>query len=663
MPVKTTYPGVYIEEISSGVHPITGVATSITAFIDYFTRGPIDTAVGVLSMADFEREFGGLNVLSEASYAIQQFFLNGGTQAYVVRVGKNAASPNQLATTTVVINDTAATPLVRVTAGESVRGASVQNPGTWGNFLRVEIDYDVAVPTDPTQTVAELFNLTVSEVAVQGGRQVTLRQEIYRNLTFRPGATNNAIEVVNDGSKLIQLDRGGMAAFPTPWVAVLPAATGTVGTNLPSAPAIPATGASFNVKVNGGPNIACTLDYGGATVSDYPTLRAFVEAAIQAQAPVDEKLANVSVDLWGNGSAALPYRFAIVARSGAGEVKPTDQLSFNNATATQLRLAAGTVNNLQYAGAGAGLGGDGVLPGATELTGIRANKTGLYALEDVDLFNILCIPRASDLAATELDAVVAASESYCEERRAFMIVDIPGDSVVTDPPSMQFWLSQHDSLRDKNAAVYYPRTLVPDPLNGFRLRSIGASGTMAGLYAATDGNRGVWKAPAGTEVRLRNVPQLAYAETDGENGTLNPLGINSLRAFPVYGTVSWGARTLDGSDQQASDWKYVPVRRLALFLEESLYRGTKWVVFEPNDEPLWAQIRLNVGAFMHDLFRQGAFQGTTPRDAYLVKCDRETTTQTDINNGIVNILVGFAPLKPAEFVIIQIQQLAGQIET
>jgi phage tail sheath protein FI len=204
---------------------------------------------------------------------------------------------------------------------------------------------------------------------------------------------------------------------------------------------------------------------------------------------------------------------------------------------------------------------------------------------------------------------------------------------------------------------------VPDALNDGRLRNLAPSGTLAGVYARTDAARGVWKAPAGTETSLRNVRDLAYVLTDPQNGTLNPLGINALRTFPVYGNVSWGARTLDGADQQASEWKYVPVRRFALFLEESLYRGTKWVVFEPNDEPLWAQIRLNVGAFMHNLFRQGAFQGTTPREAYLVKCDKETTTQTDIDNGVVNILVGFAPLKPAEFVIIKIQQLAGQIET
>ena len=150
--------------------------------------------------------------------------------------------------------------------------------------------------------------------------------------------------------------------------------------------------------------------------------------------------------------------------------------------------------------------------------------------------------------------------------------------------------------------------------------------------------------------------------TDPENGELNPLGINCLRTFPATGTVVWGARTLQGADRLASEWKYIPVRRTALYIEESLFRGTQWVVFEPNDEPLWAQIRLNVGAFMQNLFRQGAFQGQTPRDAYFVKCDKETTTQNDINLGIVNIVVGFAPLKPAEFVVIKLQQIAGQID-
>jgi phage tail sheath protein FI len=165
------------------------------------------------------------------------------------------------------------------------------------------------------------------------------------------------------------------------------------------------------------------------------------------------------------------------------------------------------------------------------------------------------------------------------------------------------------------------------------------------------------------EATLNGVQGQVYTLTDLENGSLNKLGLNCSRTFPIYGNVGWGARTLVGSDDEGSEWKYVPVRRTALYIEESLFRGTKWVVFEPNDEPLWAQIRLNVGAFMHDLYRQGAFQGKTPNQAYLVKCDGETTTQTDINKGIVNILVAFAPLKPAEFVVITIQQLAGQIQT
>jgi hypothetical protein len=169
-------------------------------------------------------------------------------------------------------------------------------------------------------------------------------------------------------------------------------------------------------------------------------------------------------------------------------------------------------------------------------------------------------------------------------------------------------------------------------------------------------------APAGSDAGRVGATGVEQPLTDRENGTLNPRAINCIRTVPVYGTVVWGSRTLHGADERGSEWKYVPIRRLALFIEESLFRGTQWVVFEPNDEPLWSQIRLNVGAFMHDLFRQGAFQGTAARDAYFVKCDRETTTQSDQNRGVVNIVVGFAPLKPAEFVVLRIQQIAGQVQ-
>jgi phage tail sheath protein FI len=286
--------------------------------------------------------------------------------------------------------------------------------------------------------------------------------------------------------------------------------------------------------------------------------------------------------------------------------------------------------------------------------GSRADRKGIYALESVDLFNLICLPGVSD------PGILSDTVSYCNERRAFLIVDPP--STVTTPDQMNTLITGSSLPRSDHAAVYYPWVNIADPLNSGKNRLSAPSGTMAGIYARTDSTRGVWKAPAGTEATL-SAQGVGYVLTDPENGTLNPLGVNCIRLFPVYGTLAWGARTLMGADQMTSDWKYIPVRRTALFLEESLYRGTKWVVFEPNDEPLWSQIRLNVGAFMQTLFRQGAFQGSSPRDAYFVKCDNETTTQDDINRGVVNILVGFAPLKPAEFVIIQIQQMAGQIQS
>jgi phage tail sheath protein FI len=252
--------------------------------------------------------------------------------------------------------------------------------------------------------------------------------------------------------------------------------------------------------------------------------------------------------------------------------------------------------------------------------------------------------------------------SVCVRRRAFLVVDAKAgwNSVSTAQSGLSGMNLNGDASR--NAAVYFPRIRQADPMLNGQIDTFPASGMIAGVFARTDAQRGVWKAPAGTDAALIGVAGLSAGLTDAENGLLNPLGINCLRTFPIYGNIVWGARTLRGADAAADEYKYVPVRRTALFIEESLYRGLKWVVFEPNDEPLWAQIRLNVGAFMHDLFRQGAFQGRTPREAYLVKCDAETTTQNDINQGIVNIVVGFAPLKPAEFVIIKLQQLAGQIQ-
>jgi len=219
------------------------------------------------------------------------------------------------------------------------------------------------------------------------------------------------------------------------------------------------------------------------------------------------------------------------------------------------------------------------------------------------------------------------------------------------------------ATRDENAAMFFPRIKLSNPLKDNRIEPFAPAGAVAGVMARTDANRGVWKSPAGLEATLSGVVSLDPNLNDPENGAINQQGVNCLRNFPNTGPIVWGARTLVGSDSLASQWKYLSVRRMALFLEESLYRGMQWVVFEPNDEPLWAQIRLNVGAFMQTLFRQGAFQGASPKDAYFVRCDSSTTTQNDIDLGIVNVVVGFAPLKPAEFVVIKLQQIAGDIPT
>jgi len=287
-----------------------------------------------------------------------------------------------------------------------------------------------------------------------------------------------------------------------------------------------------------------------------------------------------------------------------------------------------------------------------------SSATGLYKLSKTDIFNMLCLPGLRQLTA-DIDDVQDGALRLCVERRAMFIVDPP-----TTWTSVQDATQTHDLTGEstKNAAIYFPDIRASNPTKSGVIENFPPCGVIAGVWARTDVQRGVWKAPAGTDASLNGIDGLALTMTDRENGLLNPLGVNCLRTFPVLGPVSWGARTMRGADRLADQWKYLPVRRLTLFIEESLYRGTQWVVFEPNDEPLWSSIRLNVGAFMNNLFRQGAFQGRTPQEAYLVKCDGTNNPQNDIDQGIVNILVGFAPLKPAEFVIIHIQQLAGQIQ-
>src|ERR1041385_3718920 len=547
MPATLTYPGVYVEEIPSGVHTITGVATSITAFIGQADRGPIDEAFVINSFGDFERNFGGLSLTSTMSFAVRDFYLNGGSKAVIVRVTNGAA------TARATMPSAPVSPASPDPPGENLL-LDASSPGSWGNNLTVLIDHNTKDKNSPNPD-ASLFNVTIFETNPVTN-QVTASEK-FLNVSVSPANARFIAKVLEQSSALMRVpvDNSGKYLMP----GGRPDETITV-VRPPTSPPTPGSPDPVAAK-------------GGTDGSD--------------------------------------------------------------------------VGEAQFIG-----------------TGMAGDKRGLYALEKADLFNLLCIPPfTSTLDITT--ALVGEAAVYCEKRRAMMIVDPPSGWTTKKTAVDQFSDATTDFVgtRSNNSAIFFPRLQEPNPLRENQIEVFAPCGAVAGVMARTDTQRGVWKAPAGQEASLIGVPQLSVSLTDDENGELNPLGVNCLRAFPIIGRVVWGARTLEGADQLASEWKYIPVRRTALYIEESLYRGTKWVVFEPNDEPLWAQIRLNVGSFMHDLFRQGAFQGKTPREAYLVKCDKETTTQSDIDHGIVNIVVGFAPLKPAEFVILKIQQLAGQTET
>jgi hypothetical protein len=650
VPATLTFPGVYIEEVPSGVRTIAGVATSITALVGYTARGLDHRATRVLSFGDFERAFGGLASDSELSYAVQHFFSNGGSEAYVTRVPKSDA----VAAGITLLDDVggAAKPALKVTA---------LSKGAWANNVILDVDYDGVAAGD-----AKTFNLTVTDLA-------TGAVESFKNVTLDGSKRNFVVSVVNDessGSKMVKVEVPDATANR-------PAQSGTVGGDI----------ALADIKNDKSYSLKITSDVPAGKIAD-------VEVPfIDKDEPVPGSVLGVCRLLERKTNRALADKLAgasvrcVPSHSGKGirilasfvppqvpdavDAKLTFAAGAPESALSALKLDGATANVAHYwlgkgravlAQKDAVAGADGTQrPRTQDLIGSEAAFTGIYSLDKVDLFNLLCIPDATRSesgnpgkldSTVDPNAIFDAAMTYCKKRRAFLLIDPPPE--VKDVDSAADWKSSKLTVKDKNGAAYFPR---------LRLRTFAPCGVVAGMYARTDGARGVWKAPAGVEATLGGVQGQAYVLTDGENGVLNPLGLNCFRVFPIYGNVSWGARTLVGADAEGSEWKYVPVRRLALFLEESLYRGTKWVVFEPNDEPLWAQIRLNVGAFMQDTFRQGAFQGKTPREAYFVKCDKETTTQSDINRGVVNILVGFAPLKPAEFVVIKIQQLAGQIQT
>jgi len=666
MPPVLSYPGVYIQELTSAVHPITGVATAVGAFVGPTARGIDNRAEEIFSFADYERLFGGLASNSELSYAVQQFFANGGSQAWVVRTPATSSG---------------------------AKGANVEfdsltftalSSGQWADGqLLLDADYNnVNHATDATA-----FNLTVTNL-VDG------TTESFPNLSLKSAQSNYIANIVNDvdnGSQLVNVGvTGSPGAAPTMSGIVGTALTiATVDTGFGVTPANTTLGSDFGVQFSTSlpatppsplPINIKTFAKGTPLPQTVSGLAAQLQSAMNAALAVHMPGASVQCSVSGTGANQAIRINALLPQIPDAVITitpPTAASGFSDA-ATPLGLNAPASSNVAHYALGTGHvwgqqtlstgGADGTAPPATiDIIGDPGQFTGIYALQKVDIFNLLCVPDATRPvpgnpsaldSSVDPNAIFSAAIALCDSRRAMLLIDAP--PFVNTVASAVDWKTNGLTVHDANGAAFFPRLRLPDPLNNFQLRTFAPCGVVAGLYARIDTNRGVFKAPAGTEATLNGVQSLVYKLSDAENGVLNPLGLNCFRTFPVYGTVLWGSRTLLGADAEASQWKYVPVRRVALFLEESLFRGTQWVVFEPNDEPLWSAIRLNVGAFMQGLFRKGYFQGTTPAQAYFVKCDSETTTQTDIDLGIVNIVVGFAPLKPAEFVVIQIQQITNQ---
>ncbi len=297
--------------------------------------------------------------------------------------------------------------------------------------------------------------------------------------------------------------------------------------------------------------------------------------------------------------------------------------------------------------------------GTRDLVDAFSSEGPLAKFAEAERIGLLLTPDTARMPPRDAEPVMQAALRFSEARRIVSIFDIPDLGSPRDAlEAVIKWSSDGNALRHPNAAVYFPR--VSTHASGDASAAFESpGGTVAGLYARFDATRGVWKAPAGVEALLRGVRALELSLSNADMERLQAASINPLRVLPGGQVVAWGARTF-APVSTAGDWRYVSVRRLALFIEESLARGLQWAVFEPNDEALWAQIRLAASSFLYQLFRAGAFPGRTPREAYFVRCGRDTMTQDDIDNGRLTAIVGFAPLKPAEFVIIRIGQKTAE---
>jgi hypothetical protein len=641
--------------------------------------GPDDIAKRVTSWTEFQRHYGTfLNPIDGyLAYSVFQFFNNGGSMCYIVRITRSESSPGAgdgavIADVTVENRDPT----------DPTNGVifSAKNKGIWGNFLFLQIE-------NGSEDSGNTFRIsirrqTVVDVVPEDFLNIA-PLEVHDNLSMDPDSPRFVESVLCNSSDFLNatvdplnehlqagMHRGGLILSPDPEASTLP--TLELGEN---------RNFQINVDDDGFQLVELPDTVAGAGTA-LDAIATAITTTVQGLTPLKASTDtnafssfNCIVDSDSDGNSRFILQSGtnsnpdLTANTNENSSVRVQNASTNNG-AVLLKLGAG--NGGIYEGAFAvrrpALAdiiqiGDAAVdsPVATEPT---SGSDGTAALSDLDYsagfslldektdFSLLAVPGVGTEVMTDLGM------SYCSNRSlqdVFYIGEMTEHhNEVGEAEDFRNNLTQPNSY----GAVFFPWIQALDPSGRQSEEPIllPPSGYIAGLFARIDSRRGVWKAAAGTDATLNGARGLAVNLTDVQQGILNPKNVNCIRRFSTAGIVSWGARTITSDPE----WTYVPVRRTAIMLRVSIYYGIQWAVFEPNDEELWSQLRLNISSFMMTLYRKGAFQGPTPSKAFFVKCDSETTTLDDINLGIVNVLVGFAPLKPTEFVVVKISQKAGQ---
>lgn len=645
------HPGVYIEEIPSGAKTIEGVATSVAAFVGPARKGPAGEAVLIHSLDEYIAAFGG--VYSEADamgLAVTAYYQNGGKDAYICRL-VSTTPPAAASSRALVGQDT---------AGANVLEVSASSVGTWGDDMRLRV-------VKPNAT-DQAFALEVGRLE----NEKFTADEVFTNLSMNAASADYVLTRVNGVSQLVTIALEP-AADPNDVTNQYQNATLTSGSAMPST-ATAFSGASgvtdnmtmtLNIDGLGAKKITlgtkASLALTGVNATDGALLAAAIQAAVVALGPSQTSYSAFTCVYGGDRrfvltSGGKSSSSSVVVYSGDLaafiRVDPASNPVAAQGAAKVVPQAVSGLNNLGEPLAG---GAEGA-PTPSDYTAFFGTK--LIKIRDA---SIIVLPGQSVPGSGAGNDAVNAAIAHCEATKRCMVIIDPEPGLELDAAGDVDQLALTTSTY---GTMYYPWVEVSNPFfkpdNGGRPTiPVAPSAFAAGMWSKIDGRRGVWKAPAGVETSLLGVAALQFNVGDGDQDQLNPLGVNALRKLPGFGHVIWGTRTL--STKANPEWRYIPVRRTAIFIEESVYGSIQWAVFEPNDHKLWSSLRGNIDAFMNGLWRSGAFQGEKASDAYFVRCGLgDTMTQADIDRGQVIVIVGFAPLKPAEFVIVRIQQKVAQ---